>query len=46
MKGKTNPVARSLSTGKQGKPATHRAAKGGGYRRHPKHKKEDQSCVK
>jgi len=38
MKRRTNPVQRAISSGKQGKPATHQAAKGGAYRRNPKHK--------
>ena len=42
MKRKTNPVARAIGTGRQGKPVTHRDepsyAHSKGRRRHPKHR--------
>mgnify|MGYP003652185401 CR=1 FL=1 len=42
MKRKTNPVARAIGKGRQGKPSTHRDeapyAHAKGRRRHPKHK--------
>lgn len=50
MKRKTNPVARAIGTGRQGKPVTHRDepsyAHVRGRRRHPKHKgAADSSAV-
>ena len=38
-----NPVARAVRSGKVARPSTHAAAKGGAYKRNPKHKRGDQN---